>query len=213
MILTYFYGLAAALALAGAVHTLFLILLRRPILGHKRASELSEMERGYDRDLLIMNLAGRVPTPADIPFKPVLTRVQYEVGGVAYTADVTLLTLKGDRPESLPTLWYDPRDPHRVTGIGPLWGLGLLALAGAIAIAGPRFRSEGDPSDSVTVTRSVLPGASVRICAGRCGRLGVKTLAPLRAAPYRFAIETGERECRGRRWGLRACRRWRRCCC
>lgn len=136
MIHTYFYGLAAALALAGAARILFLILLRRPVLGRKRASVLSEMERGYDRDLLLMNLADRVPTPADIPYKPVLTRVQYEVDGVAYATDVTLLTLKGDRPESLPTLWYDPRDPRRVTGIGPLWAMGLLALAGAIAIAG-----------------------------------------------------------------------------
>ena len=136
MVHTYFYALAAALALAGAARILFLFLLRRPVLGNKRASALSEMERGYDRDLLIMNLADRVPTPADIPFKPVLTRVQYEVDGVAYTADVSLLTLKGDRPESYPTLWYSPGDPSRVTGIGPLWGLGLLALAGAIAIAG-----------------------------------------------------------------------------
>jgi hypothetical protein len=68
--------------------------------------------------------------------KPVLTRVQYEVGGTAYCADVTLLTARGARPESLPTLWYDPRDPSRVTGIGPAWGLGLIAFAGAIAIAG-----------------------------------------------------------------------------
>jgi hypothetical protein len=138
MIHTYFYGVAAALALAGMTHIAFLLAFRRPVLAHSRASELGEMERTYDRDMYLARSGyslRRTPSPADLP-KPVLTRVQYEVGGTAYCADVTLLTARGARPESLPTLWYDPRDPARVTGIGPAWGLGLMALAGAIAIAG-----------------------------------------------------------------------------
>ncbi|MEA3048678.1 MAG: hypothetical protein QOG84_514 [Sphingomonadales bacterium] len=138
MIHTYFYGLAAALALAGAAPIAFPFVFRRPVLAHARASELGEMERAYDRDMYLARSGyslRRTPSPADLP-KPVLTRVQYEVGGTAYCADVTLLTPRGDRPDSLPTLWYDPRDPKRVTAVRPAWALGLIAVAGAIAIAG-----------------------------------------------------------------------------
>jgi hypothetical protein len=135
MVHTYFYALAGALALAGMIQILFLFAFRRPVLSHTRASELGEMERAYDQDMYPRYYYNRSPSMAYVP-KAVLTRVQYEVGGTAYCADVTLLTARGARPESLPTLWYDPRDPDRVTAIGPAWGLGLMALAGAIALAG-----------------------------------------------------------------------------
>lgn len=133
MVQIWLFRLAASLAFLAFARIVFLCVLRRPVTGRTRASELGEMERAYDSDIYQMHRMDGHACAGDNPFKPVLTRVQYKVRGVAYTADVTLLTTKGERPESLPTLWYDPRDPRRVTGIGPVWAVLLLIVSGWIA--------------------------------------------------------------------------------
>jgi hypothetical protein len=136
MIKTWFYGIAATLAVLAIARILFLLAFRRPVLGRTLASELSEMERAFDRDMYLAHVADSLPSAADIPFKPVLTRVEYEVAGATYRADLSLLTYKGSRPDSRPTLWYDPADPRRVTGIGPAWAAALILLGGGIAVFG-----------------------------------------------------------------------------
>lgn len=105
-------GVLAAVALARFA---FLLAYRRPVATRAVDHDYGEYERLMDRDLRLPARVDNVPTSADIPFRSTATRVAYEVAGAEYRADVSLLTFKGERAETMPVVWYDPAHPERIS--------------------------------------------------------------------------------------------------
>jgi hypothetical protein len=127
-------GVGLTLIGLGAARLLFLLLFRRPVMARTRGTLLTEMERERDADMRVFAPFDNVLTADDIPFRRVLARVEYEVDDVPYRTDVALMTRKGDRPDFMPIIWYDPADPKRATGSGPSWAI-LLGLIGGAFLA------------------------------------------------------------------------------
>lgn len=134
MVHSWLFGTGLALIGLGSGRLLFLLVFRRPVMARTRSSLLTEMERERDADMRTIALFDNQLTGDDIPYRRVLTRVRYEVDEVEYRTDLNLMTRKGDRPDFMPVIWYDPADPSRATGIGPSWAI-LLGLIGGAFIA------------------------------------------------------------------------------
>jgi len=134
MVHSWLFGAGLALIGLGTARLLFLLVLRRPVMARTRASLLTEMERERDADMRTIALFDNQLTGDDIPYRRVLTRVEYAVDEVEYRTDLNLMTRKGDRPDFMPVIWYDPANPSRATGIGPSWAI-LLGLIGGAFIA------------------------------------------------------------------------------
>jgi hypothetical protein len=140
MITDSILALAGLIATLGFVRIFFLLIMRRPVIASRRGTGLSEMQRAYDRDLVLVAPFDNVPTEHDNPFQSVATRVFYIVNEMTYQADVQIVNLKGNQPSSRPVIWYDPKNPTTVTGIGLGPAFALFFIAGALAVLGLQFR-------------------------------------------------------------------------
>jgi len=136
MIRDWLYGIAAALALVGIARILFLFLFRRPAPARVTSIGMTESERLYESDMHLAALFDGKPSVEDVHYWPTSARVAYEVDGVEHRADVCLIRHSGDRPEMSPVIWYDPRNPDRVTGLGPGPAAVLLFVAGGVTVLG-----------------------------------------------------------------------------
>jgi hypothetical protein len=138
MVRDWIFGIAGALAACGVLRIAFLLLFRRPVAARLRDTSYGEAERLHDRDMHLAALVDGKPTPEDIHYRGVTARVAYEIDGVEHRADVLLVTHKGDRTDSAPLVWVDPRDPNRATGLG--LGVAMMALiaAGGLVVLGWR---------------------------------------------------------------------------
>lgn len=134
MVRDWLYGIAAILCAVAVGRILFLLCCRQPVQALTGDTDLTEMQRLRDRDMVWVARADNLPTEDDIPFRVVMARVAYEVDGVAYRADVRLLTRKGAQADTVPIIWYDPADPSRATGSGPGQALFVLLIGIGLAV-------------------------------------------------------------------------------
>lgn len=136
---TLFALLFLAIAAWAAADALNLLLFRRPVAGKVVAHSYTEAERLAARAAHPMDWMYKVTAGNMKPVvKDVLT-VEYEVGGQVYRRDIDSAHLRGDKAEAAMLVWYDPRDPERITTDGPggaafaaMVFLALAAWAGGI---------------------------------------------------------------------------------
>lgn len=133
------FWLAGALVALAVWRAGVLLLCRRAVHARTIGSNLTEMQRGYDRDAYFIAHNNGWPSADDVPWRPVLLRVAYEIDGIEHRGDVRVLVGKGERPDAAQTIWVARRDPARATGIGPLWVTPLLVAAGALLVVAARI--------------------------------------------------------------------------
>jgi hypothetical protein len=133
------YELAAAFVALAAWRAAYLLVWRRPVFARVIGSDLTEMQRAYDADAYRMARHDQILTTEDVPWRPVLLRMAYEFNGIEHRGDIWVLADKGARPDVAQTIWVDPANPERASGIGPLWVTPLIVFAGMLVVAGSRL--------------------------------------------------------------------------
>jgi hypothetical protein len=129
MIQDVFTVVALAMAAIGLLRLGFLLTLRRPVVARVIGTDLSESERLHDGDMHFVAHFDDLPTTNDVPFRSVTARVEFEAAGRSHRTDVSILTYRGERPDTNLFIWYDPSDPSRATGIGAEWACAMLLPA------------------------------------------------------------------------------------
>ena len=126
--------LIGIVAPALVLRTVFLLVSRKPVLGRVIGSTFSDWSRLTHRGWQLATIGDALSGDANEPTEKGSIQVRYTVEGRDYCKEFRTTVRRGERPEPTVMLWYDPRDPTRVTdkGIswrGPLVVLGMLVAA------------------------------------------------------------------------------------
>jgi hypothetical protein len=105
--------LIGIVALALLLRTVFLLVSRKPVLGHVIGSTFPDWSRLSHRGWQLAIIGDALSGDANEPTEKGSIQVRYTVDGRDYCKEFRTTVRKGERPEPTVMLWYDPRDPCR----------------------------------------------------------------------------------------------------